>query len=306
MGDRIVKKNFKQTTVIMKNQKSITILTSIIVLLSAAAALTGIFSSTGPGPFEFESIRGETVPIYGQGLYKHMSAEVAPQGIAQDVVTLLVGIPLLIISLIYARKGSLKARFILAGTLGYFLVTYLFYLVMGMYNELFLVYAALLGTSFFGFTSLLFSFDLNRLPKAFRESVPVKTAGGFLILNALLIALLWLEIVVPPLLDGSIIPVQAEHYTTLIVQGLDLGLLLPLAFVAGILFIQKKPIGFLAAPVYLVFLSILMIALIGKVIAIGLLGENIIPVVFIIPAITLVSITLSTLVLNSIQPQINS
>ena len=150
----------------MRNQKSITVLTSVIILLSAIAALTGVLSSGGPGSFEYESIRGETVQIYGKGVYRHMSAEVAPQGIAQDVVTLIIGLPLLLFSLVYARKGSLKARFILAGTLGYFLVTYLFYLVMGMYNVLFLVYAALLGTSFFAFTTTLFSFDLNRLPQA--------------------------------------------------------------------------------------------------------------------------------------------
>src|SRR6056297_3211057 len=287
----------------MKNQKSITILTTIIIFLSAFVAFTGILSSGGPGSFEYESIRGETVEIYGVGVYRHMSAEVASQGIAQDVVTLIIGLPLLLLSLFYTRKGSLRGRFILAGTLGYFLVTYLFYLVMGMYNQLFLVYAALLGTSFFAFTTTLFSFDLTQLPQAFGTSVPVKTAGGFLILNALLIALLWLEIVVPPLLDGSVIPTETEHYTTLIVQGLDLGLLLPLAVAAGILFIQKKPIGFLAAPVYLVFLSILMIALIGKIIAIGLLGQNIIPVVFIIPAIALTSITLTVLVLNGLQQQ---
>lgn len=191
----------------MKNQKSITILTSVIIFLSAIAALTGILSSDGPGSFEYESIRGETVQIYGKGVYRHMSADVAPQGVAQDVVTLIVGIPLLVFSLLYARKGSLKGRFILVGTLVYFLVTYLFYLVMGMYNALFLVYTALLGTSFFALTATLFSFDLKDLPKSFTESVPVKSAGGFLILNAFLIALLWFEIVVPPLFDGSIIPV---------------------------------------------------------------------------------------------------
>lgn len=285
----------------MKHQKSVTILTSIIIFLSAFAAFTGVLSSEGSGSFEYESIRGETVEIYGVGVYRHMSAEVAPQGIAQDYVTLVIGIPLLLFSLIYSRNGSLKGRYILAGTLGYFLVTYLFYLVMGMYNHLFLVYAGLLGTSFFAFTVTLFSFDLNRLPKVFSASVPVKTAGGFLILNALLIAMLWLEIVVPPLLEGSVIPEEAEHYTTLIVQGLDLGLLLPLAVAAGIFFIQRKPIGFLAAPVYLVFLSILMIALIGKIIALGFLGQNIIPVVYIIPSIAIVSITLTIWVLNSLK-----
>lgn len=285
----------------MKCETHITILSGFIIVLSAFAALSGIFSSGGSGSFEYESIRGETVQIYGEGVYQHMSVDVAPQGIAQDYVTLILGIPLLLVSLFYARNGSLKGRFILAGTLGYFLVTFLFYLVMAMYSELFLIYTALLGTSFFAFLLTLFSFDVNSLPTVFNKSAPVKTAGAFLILNAILIALLWLEIVVPPLIDGTIIPIETEHYTTLIVQGLDLGLLLPLAIVSGILFIQKKPIGFLAAPIYLVFLSILMMALLSKIIAMGLLGQNIIPVVFIIPAIALTSITLTTFVLGNIE-----
>jgi len=49
-----------------------------------------------------------------------------------------------------------------------------------------------------------------------------------------------------------------------------------------------------------------MIALIGKIIAIGLLGQNIIPVVFIIPAIALTSITLTVLVLNGLQQPIEN
>ncbi len=292
-------------TIVMKHEKQITILIWFIILLSCFASLAGIFSSGGPGTFEYESIRGETVQIYGEGLYRHMSADVAPQGIAQDYVTFFIGIPLLLLSLFYARNGSLKGRFILAGTLGYFLVTYLFYLVMGMYSELFLIYTALLGTSFFAFILTLFSFDVNRLPSLFNESTPIKTAGSFLILNAIMIALLWLGIVVPPLFDGTIIPTETEHYTTLIVQGLDLGLLLPLAVVSGMLFIKKQPIGFLATPIYLVFLSILMLALVAKIIAMGLLGQNIIPVVFIIPAIALTSITLSTLVLRSIETHVS-
>jgi hypothetical protein len=280
---------------------SITIIVLLIVVLSPTAALMGIFTSDGPGTYEYESIRGETVQIYGKGIYQHMSADVAPQGVAQDVVTLFVGIPLLLVSLIFARNGSLKGRFLLAGTLGYFLVTYLFYLVMAMYNALFLVYTVLLGTSFFAFSLTMFSFTTNKLPDRFEKPVPVKIAGGFLIINSILIALLWLSIVVPPLLDGTIVPISVEHYTTLIVQGLDLGLLLPLAFISGLLFIQEKPIGYLLAPVYLVFLSVLMTALVAKIIAMGLLGQNIIPVVFIIPAITLISVICSFLVLRRIK-----
>lgn len=285
----------------MKYNKSITILSSVIIVLAVVAASMGIFSTGGPGPYNIETVRGETVTVYGEGLYKHMSQDVAPQGIAQDYVTLLVAVPMLLLSLVWARRGSLKGRFLLAGTLGYFLVTYLFYLVIGMYNELFLVYVTLLGTTFFAFAQTLLSFDLNNLDERFSETTPVKSIGGFLIFNSIAIGLMWLQVVVPPLLDGSIIPKQVEHYTTLIVQGLDLGLLLPLAFVSGVLFIRRKPFGYLLTPVYFVFLSILMAALTAKVVAMGMLGQNIVPAIVIIPLFEIVAIICSVLIFKNIR-----
>jgi len=274
----------------MNHQNTISSLILGIAILSAIAAPAGIFSSGGPGPFEFESIRGEAVTIYGYGIYRHMSANVAPQGIAQDYITLFVAIPLLLISFLWARKSSLKGRFLLAGTLFYFFVTYLFYLVMAMYNAFFMVYSALFGLSFFAFIMVLLSFDTGQLPDRFSDKTPVKLTGGFLMFNAVAIAFLWLSIVVPPLLDGTIIPKETEHYTTLIVQGLDLGLLLPLSFISGFLFIRKNSTGYLLAPVYFVFLSIMMTALVAKIIAMGILDQNIVPVIFIIPAILMSSV----------------
>lgn len=285
----------------MKHRKSITILSSVIVLLAIIAASVGIFSSGGPGPYQVETVRGDTVTVYGKGIYKHMSVDVAPQGIAQDYVTLFVAVPLLIISLIWARRDSLRGRFLLAGTLGYFLVTYLFYLVMGMYNALFLVYVILLGTSFFAFAQVLLSIYTNELPPQFKESTPVKWAGGFLIFNSIAIGMMWLGIVVPPLLERTIIPDQVQHYTTLIVQGLDLALLLPLSFVSGLLLIRKRPFGYLLAPVYFVFLSILMGALTAKIIAMGMLGQNVIPAIVIIPLLGLISITCSIFIFKNIK-----
>jgi hypothetical protein len=62
---------------------------------------------------------------------------------------------------------------------------------------------------------------------------------------------------VPPLLQGTI-PVQVEHFTMLIVQGLDLGILLPASFISGVLLIQRRPYGYLLASVYIIFLSLMM------------------------------------------------
>jgi hypothetical protein len=232
-----------------------------------------------------------------------MSAEVAPQGIAQDYVTLCLGVPFLLLSLFIALKGSLRGRFMLAGTLGYFLVTYLFYTVMGMYNVMFLGYVIIAGASFYAFLITLLSFNTHKLPMAFKTTTPVKITGGYLIFNSIVIALLWLSIVVPPLLDGSVIPVQVEHYTTLIVQGLDLGILLPAASITAILFIRKKPLGYLLCPVYFIFLSLLMTALTAKVIAMALLGYNVIPVVFLIPTFNIVTVVCTIVILRKVDEQ---
>lgn len=284
----------------MKYKNTISLLVLCIAITAAVATAMGIFSHHGSGPYPYTSIRGKTVWIYGKGIYRHMSAEVAPQGIAQDYVTLCLGIPLLLIALYLSRKGSLSGRLLLTGTLGYFLVTYLFYLVMGMYNIFFLGYVFLLGTSFFAFILSLFSFDTRTLLTGFSKKLPVTFTGSFLIFLACCIALLWLSIVVPPLLDGTIIPLQTEHYTTLIVQGLDLAILLPSAVVSGVLFLRKKPIGYLLAPVYYVFLSLLMTALTAKVIAMAILGYSVIPVIFIIPAFTIITIICTLLILKSV------
>ncbi|MFP4527303.1 MAG: hypothetical protein ACLFQX_02030, partial [Candidatus Kapaibacterium sp.] len=104
----------------MKHKKSITLLALIIVILSVSAATVGIVSQSGPGPFEYETVRGETVTIYGYGVYRHMSADVAIQGIAQDYITLFAAVPVLLIALAYSRRGSLRGKLVLAGTLGYF------------------------------------------------------------------------------------------------------------------------------------------------------------------------------------------
>lgn len=283
----------------MKFKKRISVLVLIIVLLSGLAASMGIFTNDGPGPFEHQSVRGETVLIYGKGIYKDMSAELAPQGIAQDVVTLFMGIPMLIISLFLARKGLLRGRLLLAGTLGYFLVTYLFYLTMGTFNKVFLVYVVLLCTSFFAFSLTLLSLPVENLKSYFNAKLPVKFVGGYLIFQALMIASLWLERVLPPLVNDTI-PLGLQHYTTLIVQGLDLGLLLPIALVGGILLIMGRPFGYLITPVFMIFLTILMTALTAKVVGQIMIGVAVgVPVMIIIPFFNTMTILCAFLILKN-------
>jgi hypothetical protein len=286
----------------VKNKKIINLLVFLIIPAALLAAGLGMKPARGlPSHYQHQSIREQEVTIYGKGLYKHMSAEVGPQGIAQDYVTFLVAVPLLAIALFWANKNSLRGRFLLAGTLAYFLVTYLFYLMITMYNALFLLYVFLLSTSFFAFSLTLLSFEPKTLPKKFSPQTPTKSIGIFLIFNTLAVGGFWLSLVLPPLFNGSIIPPQVEHYTTLVVQGLDLALLLPLAFVAGWLLIKKCPWGYLLGTIYTVFLSLMMLVLTAKTIVMGLLYYSVVPVVFTTPIFWGLATLSSILLLKNIK-----
>jgi len=172
---------------------------------------------------------------------------------------------------------------------------------MGMYNEMFIVYIILLGSSFFALISYLISVDYDKINYLFNSQTSFKSSGIFLIINTILIAFMWLSIIIPPLLSGKIYPKSLEHYTTLIVQGFDLALLLPMAFVCGFLMIKKHRYAYVFGTLYLVFLSILMTALSAKIIAMKLGGYNVIPAIFIIPTINIISIIFSVLMLDSVK-----
>ncbi len=269
----------------MKQRKITILLTVIIIVLSSIATAIGIFSNEGSGPFEYKSIHGETILIWGKGVYKNMSAELAPQGIAQDFVTLFLAIPVLLVSLIFALKRSIRGLFVYTGVIAYLFVTYLFYLAMGTYSFLFLIYVILLGSTAASLILGMISLGNIDLTGKLKPQAPFKTAGSFLIFNGIAISLLWLGRIVPPLIDGTIYPKGLDHYTTMIVQGFDLALLLPLSIISGSLLYKKTEAGILLGIIYMVFLSILMTSLTAKIIYMGILGQNIIPVVFIIPII---------------------
>jgi hypothetical protein len=259
---------------IMKFKKSLSLLTVIIITLALVASAYGIFSSEGKGKYEFKSLHGETVQVYGKGLYKNESVSMAAQARAQDVVTLCIGIPLLIGALYLSRKELLKGKLLLAGMLGYFLYTYASYSFYAMYNPMFLVYVLLMSASFFAFILTMMSFDLENMSSYFSPKLQVKFIGGVLIFVAVAVGLMWLKRIATPLMNG-VMPTELEHYTTLIIQALDLGFVVPTAILAGVLLIKRKPFGYLLSSVMIIKESTLLIVIIAMLIGQILAGVQI-------------------------------
>jgi hypothetical protein len=181
---------------VMIPAQRLTALVLSLAFLASCAAAAPFFFTSGPGPEQHTSIRGVEVVTHGIGPYRHMPADVAVQGLAQDVVTLAVGVPFLLLALVWARRGARAGHLALAGALAYLFVQYFLYLAMAMYNELFLLWVALVLLSFQALVRLLLSVP----PSAFSiESIsPLRRryVGGYLIVNGVLIALLWLQVAV--------------------------------------------------------------------------------------------------------------
>jgi hypothetical protein len=209
----------------------------------------GVFYQRPGEPYEYTNHRGETVTINGRGVYFYDTVSMAAQQQGNDVVTLTIGLPLLAISTWLAFRGSLRGRLLLTGTLGFFLYTYMSMAMLTSYNALFLVYVALFSLSLCAFILSMMSFDLEDLPRHFSERLPRRWIAGLMFLVGGFLLMTWLGRIVPPLLQGET-PVL-ENTTTLVIQAMDLGLIVPLAILSGVQLLRRSAWGYLLASVTL-------------------------------------------------------
>jgi len=156
---------------------------------------------------------------------------------------------------------------------------------MATYNELFLVWVALVLCTFQLLVRLLLAHEASHFAVEGQSARGRRFVGGFLLLNGTLITLLWLSVIVPPLLDGSLYPAGLAHLTTMVVQGFDLALFLPPSVMAGWWYLRGSRPGDLLAPVYVVFLSLQMAALFAKILWMRAIGVSAGPALVLIPVL---------------------
>jgi len=233
----------------MKNQATLKWLVPLIGILSLIAASAGLLYQNPGEPYPYINHRGESVMINGQGLYYYDTVSSAAQVQANDLITLVVGLPLLMVSVWLAFRGSLRGRLLLTGTLGFFLYTYMSMASLVSYNALFLVYVIIFGLSLYAFILGMMSFDLKTLPENFSEQLPRKWIAALMFLVGGFLSLAWLGRIVPPLFQNQT-PVL-ENTTTLVIQFMDLALIVPLAFLGGFLLLRRSPWGYLLSSIML-------------------------------------------------------
>lgn len=269
-----------------------------IFVLALVAALAGLWPAEGT-PYSLTNFRGQEVTINARGLYYWDTVSSAAQMQANDLVMLALGLPLLAISFWMSRRGSLRGKLLLTGTLGFILYTYITMCFGAAYNPLFLVYVAIFGLSLFAFVLSMMSFDLEELPSHFSETLPRRPIAGLLFFAAGFLTLAWLGRIVPPLLAGESPPL--ENTTSLFIQAMDLALIVPLCVLGGALLLRRSPWGYLLASVGMMkFLTMgLAVSLMGLNMA--RVGVPVSPVELVVfPTITLLNLGMTVVLLRNI------
>jgi hypothetical protein len=180
--------------------------------------------------------------IRGHGLYRYDTVNSSSQEIGTDIVTLLIGIPLLITGIVLSRKGTLRGQLLLTGALGYFLYTYGAMCFLTAFNPFFLVYVALFSLSLFGFILSMKNLDVDEVTRHISDGFPRRAIATYFIIVAVFLTLAWLGLVASPSLTWTP-PNGLESAITMVIQALDLGVIVPTSLITATLLLSRNKHG---------------------------------------------------------------
>jgi len=236
-------------------------LTVAIIVLSMITVGVGVFDMSEGTPHNFTNQYGDTVKIYGKGLYRHDSFFRAPIFRGTDFTMLFIACPLLIFVLIQNIRGrNTKSIMLLASVITCFMY-YAASVCFGVtYNWLQLVYIMLFAACFFGLISGMVSIDFTVVEQCDTFSLPYKGVYRFLIITGIALFAACLPDIVTSLIVKRPL-LMIENYTTEITYVIDMGIVAPACFICYYLLKHRKGLGYVLLDMLLTLCIIIGIML---------------------------------------------
>jgi hypothetical protein len=182
----------------------------------------------------------------------------------QDIVTLVVAVPLLLLGLVWEMRGSLRGRVLWLGMLFYAMYGYLFYAVGAAFNQFFLLYVATFALPLY---ALLFSvprLDLARLCAAMGGRAARVVALTYTSVVGIALGLLWVGISLSYVVTGDVPqPIVDTGHPTGVVFAIDLVFIVPPMLLAAVWLARRRELGWVLAGVISVGGSVYTLTLAG-------------------------------------------
>lgn len=212
-----------------------TILTGILVLLLLVTAAAGLFGANVYDDF--------APPKYVQ------------ESRAQDLITLVLGVPLLATAVVGVHRKQAWGVPLWAGALAYELYVYGLYAIGGVYNSFFLGYVAVAGLSMYSIIGLLSGVDACGGLEVAGTRLPRRWIGGFFLIITTIFTVVWLEPVMETISTGV---VDSGH----LIFVFDLMIVLPAFAITAVKLFRRQVKGDVPAGMLLIKFDSLCLAIV--------------------------------------------
>jgi hypothetical protein len=218
-----------------------------VATLAAIAAALGVFAR-GSGEFiTVTSARGQSYEMATTGVYAYNAQRVVAEGVGWDSVTLGLAVPALLAVVPLVARGSFRGRLFAAGLLGFFLYQYLEYSVTWAFGPLFLLFVGTYGLSLVTIGWLAWSLVIDHPTALLGQGFPRRRWAALNIALSGLLTIMWLQRIALAL-GGQSDLLMGE--TTLTVQALDLGLVVPASVLSAVLVLRRTQLGYALAAAF--------------------------------------------------------
>lgn len=212
--------------------RAATVLTSVVVVAATIASVGGLAI---------------------HGLYTDHSAWATAALRGGDLVTLVLVVPGLILATLLARRGSVRARLVWGGLLGYGVYNFAFYVFGATFNDLFLAHVVALSASIFALIAWATELDATAIAARFDARTPRRAVAVLLLTIAAVFATLWTTFSLVYAVTGHLTLGAATLAGMHLVFALDLSLMAPSMAVGGVWLWRRRPWGYVAASALCVF-----------------------------------------------------
>jgi hypothetical protein len=239
----------------------------LVAMASAVAvvAAIGVFGRGDGSTVTFVTSRGETVELVTTGVYVHNAERVVAEGIGWDLVTLLLIAPALFVVARSVARGSARARLVAVGLLAYTFYQYFMYAMAWAVGPLLVPFVAIYAGSLIGIAWFVASIPLDELERRVTDRFPYRAMAVFSVAMALVLLGMWLPMIAAVL--GGQLQDTLNGQTTLVVQALDLGLVVPVAIATAVLAWRRRPLGTLLAATLVIKGLAMAVAIVAMVLS---------------------------------------
>lgn len=174
-------------------------------------------------------------------LYRDTSAFILSAWFANDLVTLFLAVPVLLIATVFALRGNHIAYFVWLGALDYTLYNFAFYLFGAAINVFFFAYVGLFVFAGLALINAFTALDVRALAAHTRPTLPARPLAGWMVVWGALLVVIWVAIWLNYMNTGEVVNLGPDGLR--LIAALDLSFVVTPALLAAVWLWQRHPWG---------------------------------------------------------------